>query len=114
MFLNSTTVIPNHLPSHISVIALKHISSIEGDSLLEKMHNLLRVWFDRSVVQFSDLSSSQVESDVQNFYDFIHNNCNLPFLSDLIPNHPSLPYDYMSQTRLSVRCYNNLSNCLGS
>ena len=76
------------------------------------MHNLLRVWFDRSVVQFSDLSSSQVKCDVQTFNLYII--IALPFLSDLIPNHPSLPYDYMSQTRLSVRCYIRLSNCIVS
>jgi putative glycosyltransferase (TIGR04372 family) len=112
LFLNSTTLLPCHLILSNMVISLKHILYIPGMSVDEKLSMLLRVWFDRSTVQFTDLTTDEIASDIADFNAFLHHGKQLMSLSKLIPSssfcHPSV----LSAVFLTDRTYANLLSLL--
>lgn len=112
LFLNSTTLLPCHILLSNMVISLKNILYIPGDSLDAKLSFLLRVWFDRSSIQFTDLTVNELAADIHDFQAFLNKGKRLMSLSHLVPSstfcHPSV----LSSVFLTDRCFSNLRKVL--
>jgi len=112
LFLNSTTLLPCHLLLSNMIIALKNIISVPGNSLDEKLAALLRVWFDRSSVQFSDLTVAELTADLQDFHSFLNHGKRLMPLSSLVPFSTFCHSSILSNVFLTDRCFSNLHKVL--
>jgi hypothetical protein len=112
LFLNSTTLLPCHTLLNQTIISLKRILYIPGDTVDERLASLLRVWFDGSSIEFCELNSRELAADIADFNSFLEKGTQLKSLSSIVKSSDFCHQSILESIFLTDRCFYNLHTTL--
>lgn len=108
LMTNSTSLLPSNCPSPDSIVGLRKIIKLSGQTRIDKIRNILGDWGNRDLIVHRELSVVEMREDIQNIIHKKHMS-----LRKLMPYSILEEYPIIHNLNVTERCYNNLSEILG-